>query len=132
MILCYNNMCYTVLDAPIGSLYGRPANMIVHMGNVNCEGSEVAITECQATYYSIEEGRRNTADNVNVAGVVCTTSTSISTTSTRSNVASQSPAPIANSVTDSHDTMVLMVIVILLVCLLILVIWYVHSIVLLP
>ena len=104
--------------------------MIVHMGSVKCEGSEVAITDCPATYYSIEEGRRNTADNVNVAGVVCnhttstivTTSTSISTTTPGStNVASQSP-PVANSVSDSHDTMVLMVIMILLVCLLILVI----------
>ena len=110
--------------------------MIVHMGSVKCEGSEVAITDCPATYYSIEEGRRNTADNVNVAGVVCnhttstivttstiiTTSTSISTTTPGStNVASQSP-PVANSVSDSHDTMVLMVIMILLVCVLILVI----------
>ena len=145
------------IDALLHSYYGKP-NKAIHIGDVECYGTEDKLTECTMKSYSLKDGK-NLQDNVDVAGVSCILSSSNNFTSSilrpdqssisvsspsvnRSflpSVTRSSPSVTRSSLpsvqprqTSSSQTPTLSVVSISLVCLLfilILVLWYVDRIV---
>lgn len=68
------------------SRYGKP-NKTVHLSNVACNGSELALTDCDAAILPPENGR-NVALLVDVAGVSCQAMVPSSTTDPNSSASS--------------------------------------------
>ena len=139
-------------DALLHSYYGKP-NKAIHIGDVECYGTEDKLTECTMKSYSLKDGK-NLQDNVDVAGVSCILSSSNNFTSSilrpdQSSISASSPSVTRSSlpsVTRSspsatrsslpsvqpRQTSSLSVVSISLVCLLfilILVLWYADRIV---
>ena len=52
-----------------GSYYGKP-NRTIHISRVRCTGDEVALSDCETTYLTLEEGKI-VAEHVSAAGVQC-------------------------------------------------------------
>ena len=66
-------------DALLHSYYGKP-NKAIHIGDVECYGTEDKLTECAMKSYSLKDGN-NLQDKVDVAGVSCILSSSNNFTS---------------------------------------------------
>ena len=52
-----------------GSYYGKP-NRTIHISRVRCTGDEVALSDCETTYLTLEEGKI-VAEHISAAGVQC-------------------------------------------------------------
>ena len=124
-------------DALLHSYYGKP-NKAIHIGDVECYGTEDKLTECTMKSYSLKDGK-NLQDNVDVAGVSCILSSSNNFSSSilrpgQSSISASLPSVTRSSLpsvqtrqTSSSQTSTLSVVSISLVCLLfilILVLWY--------
>ena len=135
-------MYYT--DALLHSYYGKP-NKAIHIGDVECYGTEDRLTECAMKSYSLKEGK-NLQDNVDVAGVSCILSSSNNISSSilrpgQSNISVSLPSVTRSSLpsvqtrqtsSSQTQTFVVAVVSISLVCflfILILVLWYADRIV---
>ena len=113
----------STVGALLHSYYGKP-NKAIHIGDVECYGTENKFTECTVKSYSLKDGK-NLQDNVDVAGVSCILSSSNNFTSSmlqpdQSSISASSPSVTRSTLSSvqPHQTSTLSVVSISLVCLL--------------